>query len=265
MEAGNKIKFGGYDWVVLDPDYEEDGQKGVLVLMDKFYDECEFNEDNINDYRKSKIRSLLDKLAGEICVHSGMIVPHTLDLAADDGMTDYNEGESCKAYIWLLSCDEYRKYRPYIPKYDSWWWTRTAWSCHPDYCDLVRYVYTSGVLGGGYAYGSYGVVPACIISQSYLARRCASDESSKELMSFSAALEKLKQGERIAREGWNGKGQYIELAKDLSYTGADGCIVNADHEAMGKQAIAFVGTSGVQIGWLASQADMLSDDWYIAE
>ena len=31
------------------------------------------------------------------------------------------------------------------------------------------------------------------------------------------------------------------------------------------QALAFVGTSGVQMGWLASQADMLADDWEIVE
>ncbi|MDU3109535.1 MAG: DUF2829 domain-containing protein, partial [Clostridium sp.] len=30
-------------------------------------------------------------------------------------------------------------------------------------------------------------------------------------------------------------------------------------------AIAFVGTSGVQMGWLASQADMLAEDWVFAE
>ena len=34
---------------------------------------------------------------------------------------------------------------------------------------------------------------------------------------------------------------------------------------MGNKAIAFIGTSGVQLGWLASQADMLSEDWEITE
>lgn len=34
---------------------------------------------------------------------------------------------------------------------------------------------------------------------------------------------------------------------------------------MGNKAVAFVGTSGVQLGWLASQADLLSEDWYIVE
>ena len=39
--------------------------------------------------------------------------------------------------------------------------------------------------------------------------------------------------------------------------------MNCVHEAIGNQAFAFVGTSGVQIGWLASQADMLANDWNI--
>ena len=36
-------------------------------------------------------------------------------------------------------------------------------------------------------------------------------------------------------------------------------------EVIGNMAIAFCGTSGVQMGWLASQADMLSEDWKFAE
>ena len=82
-------------------------------------------------------------------------------------------------------------------------------------------------------------------------------------MDFGQMLNALKLGAKAARKGWNGKGQYIEIVKNLSYKTLEGEVVNADHETMGKQAIAFVGTSGVQIGWLASQADMLSDDWYV--
>lgn len=79
--------------------------------------------------------------------------------------------------------------------------------------------------------------------------------------SFSWAIEQLKSGERVSRAGWNGKKQYIELAKNISYMNAKGEVVNAAHDAIGNQAIAFVGTSGVQLGWLASQADMLAEDW----
>lgn len=80
-------------------------------------------------------------------------------------------------------------------------------------------------------------------------------------MNFGKAISLCKEGKRIRREGWNGKNQYVELAACISYRNSDGEIVNCEHEAIGNQAFAFVGTSGVQIGWLASQADMLAEDW----
>lgn len=90
-------------------------------------------------------------------------------------------------------------------------------------------------------------------------------EPNTDCFSFSEALVYLKQGKKVARKGWNGKKQYIQLATRISYKAASGEIVNCEHEAIGNQAIAFVGTSGVQMGWLASQADMLADDWQFAE
>ena len=86
-----------------------------------------------------------------------------------------------------------------------------------------------------------------------------------ENMSFGQAIEAAKQGKQIARRGWNGKGQYVELASCIAYIDPFGYKVNADHAAAGNRAFAFVGTSGVQLGWLASQADMLAEDWYIVE
>lgn len=67
--------------------------------------------------------------------------------------------------------------------------------------------------------------------------------------SFGEAIKYLKRGFKVARKGWNGREQYIQLATGISY----------------KAAVAFVGTSGVQMGWLASQADMLAEDWIFAE
>ena len=84
-------------------------------------------------------------------------------------------------------------------------------------------------------------------------------------MTFGIALELLKKGCKVAREGWNGKEQYIQLATSISYKSADDEIVNCEHEAIGNKAIAFVGTSGLQMGWLASQADMLAEDWVVVE
>lgn len=84
-------------------------------------------------------------------------------------------------------------------------------------------------------------------------------------MDFGSAIKLLKEGKRVQRNGWNGKNQYIELATNISYKNADDEIINAEHQAIGNRAIAFVGTSGVQLGWLASQADMLAEDWKIVE
>lgn len=82
---------------------------------------------------------------------------------------------------------------------------------------------------------------------------------------FGSAIKYMKRGLKVKRQGWNGKNQHIELAKNISYVTPDGAVQNCDHDAIGNQAIAFVGTSGVQMGWLASQADMLAEDWVFAE
>lgn len=84
-------------------------------------------------------------------------------------------------------------------------------------------------------------------------------------MPFGIALDLLKHGCKVAREGWNGKKQYIELATGISYVNNDDEIVNCEHKNIGNKAIAFVGTSGVQMGWLATQSDMLAEDWVIVE
>lgn len=82
-------------------------------------------------------------------------------------------------------------------------------------------------------------------------------------LNFGLAIEAAKKGMKIARVGWNGKNQYVELATCIGYKDPQGNVTNPYHEAIGNKALAFVGTSGVQLGWLASQADMLADDWMI--
>lgn len=85
------------------------------------------------------------------------------------------------------------------------------------------------------------------------------------MFSFGEAIKYLKRGFKVKRQGWNGKNQYVELATGISYKNNSNEIVNVEHCNIGNKALAFVGTSGVQMGWLASQADMLADDWCFAE
>ena len=85
------------------------------------------------------------------------------------------------------------------------------------------------------------------------------------MFGFGDAIKYIKRGLKVKRKGWNGKNQYIQLATGISYKSATGEIVNCEHDAIGNMAVAFVGTSGVQMGWLASQADMLAEDWVFVD
>lgn len=96
-----------------------------------------------------------------------------------------------------------------------------------------------------------------------------------DAMPFGLALEAVKKGKKVARKGWNGKGQYIFLAKDIEFrTDADLSEFNPEHtEEPTEQNAVFVHDAlcirtsqpAIQVGWLASQSDMLADDWYIVE
>lgn len=82
-------------------------------------------------------------------------------------------------------------------------------------------------------------------------------------MNFSEALNLLKQGYKIKRSGWNGKDQHLVLIDSISYRMPDGMIHNHNNTTIGNKAILFVGALGTQVGWLASQGDLLADDWII--
>ena len=84
-------------------------------------------------------------------------------------------------------------------------------------------------------------------------------------MNFSEALNAVKNGKKAKRSGWNGKDQFIELATNVSFVRPNGEVVNVNHIDMGNKAIAFHGTSGIQLGWLASQSDILSEDWEVID
>lgn len=84
-------------------------------------------------------------------------------------------------------------------------------------------------------------------------------------MNFSEALNELKSGKKLKRAGWNGQDQYITIGSNVSWKESDGTIVNHKNECIGNSAIIFHGSLGTQVGWLASQGDMLSNDWMVVE
>ena len=68
---------------------------------------------------------------------------------------------------------------------------------------------------------------------------------------FGWALSELKGGKQIARKGWNGKGQWVEMQ------------VPTPESKMTQPYLYIRTTDGKLVPWVASQTDILSDDWVI--
>ena len=85
-------------------------------------------------------------------------------------------------------------------------------------------------------------------------------------MNFGLAIEALKKGLRVARNGWNGKGMYVFLAYEADFvTDADLSAFDQLEVEVGDMLVMKTAQNTFQPGWLASQSDMLADDWYIVE
>ena len=86
-----------------------------------------------------------------------------------DGMTDYGMPN---VYGRILTVDEYRKYRRFIPLTDKPFWTATPWctrSSHSSDRDYACYVYTAGSVGDRYVYfACYCARPALALKSSLL-------------------------------------------------------------------------------------------------
>lgn len=155
-QAGERFVRGGIEFVALGME-----QGGVLAVAAKrLEDEMAYDENGCNDWRKSSLRKYLNE---EFVKNfdKGDLLPFISDLTSDDGMTYYGTSED---FVALLSDNLYRKYRKFMPKYDTWVWTITPWSCHPGTANHERTVSTSGALSNGNAVTGSGVAPACIFN-----------------------------------------------------------------------------------------------------
>lgn len=87
-------------------------------------------------------------------------------------------------------------------------------------------------------------------------------------MNFGEALEALKSGKKVARAGWNGKGMFLYYVPANRYT----ALTDAAKEIAGEDGkveygayIAMKTAQGNVVPWLASQTDMLAEDWLVVE
>lgn len=158
LSAGERFDFKGFEWIVLDNNV--DG--GVLAIMVSAWNNDEYSfDDDCNNYAKSSLRrKLLNKLLPVLGEDN--LIPHEVDLVADNGDDRYG---TVTDRVFILNCDEYRKYRKYVPLLSEWMWTCTPWYIS-DVADssYVRFVNARGVLYYTGAYNSGWVAPACVFN-----------------------------------------------------------------------------------------------------
>jgi len=98
--------------------------------------------------------------------------------------------------------------------------------------------------------------PATVFEEAY--RLC-------DAMTFGLAIEAMKKGKKVARAGWNGKDMFIFLREGRQITGvAPDSPMGGDFESRGHFCMKDAQGLCV-VGWLASQTDMIAEDWFMVE
>jgi hypothetical protein len=81
----------------------------------------------------------------------------------------------------------------------------------------------------------------------------------EKTMDFGYALVNLKAGKRVARKGWNGKGLWLELQHPDTFSKMTLPYVYLNYPDDADN------TPGARVPWLASQTDMLCEDWVVVD
>ena len=160
LKIGDEFELADTNWKILDIT-----DAGYMCIGDSLGDK-KFDE-NSSDWNESSLREYLnnefyEKIAREVGREN--IISSKRDLLSLDGQTEYGETDD---FVSLLTVDEYRKYRKFIPNTDEWWWLITPWStpCN-NYKSTVAVVSPSGHFDYGNCCNYGGVRPVCIFSSS---------------------------------------------------------------------------------------------------
>ena len=161
-EIGKAIELAGMEWLILDKT-----EKGYFAILNGFDGKERTFDSNSNNWISSKLRNelntrFLKKITEEL--GEDAVIGFDRDLLSLDGQTEYGH---CEDKISLLTVDEYRKYRKFLPNMDEWWWLLTPWSTPAnDYSTTIGVVSPSGNFIRGSCSNGGSVRPACIFSSS---------------------------------------------------------------------------------------------------
>ena len=87
-------------------------------------------------------------------------------------------------------------------------------------------------------------------------------------MNFGSALQALKNGQKVAREGWNGKGMFLFLVPGSVFKVNRAPLLGIYPEGTEINYLPHIDMKTVDGGivpWLASQTDVLAEDWCVVE
>lgn len=161
-EIGKAIELAGMEWLILD-----NTEKGYFAILNGFDGKERTFDLASNNWISSKLRNelntrFLKKITDEF--GEDAVIEFDRDLLSLDGQTEYGH---CKDKISILTMDEYRKYRKFLPNMGKWWWLLTPWSTPAnDYSTTLAVGSPSGCVLDGRCYGVNGVRPVCIFSSS---------------------------------------------------------------------------------------------------
>lgn len=80
---------------------------------------------------------------------------------------------------------------------------------------------------------------------------------------FGWAIKQLREGKRVQRAGWNGKGMFLFFVHEWSFDAEPMPEFAKDIEVM--SFVAMKTADNKIVPWLASQTDMLASDWSVVE
>lgn len=161
-EIGKVIELAGMEWMILNKT-----EDGYFAILNGFDGKPRSFDPDSNSWISSKLRKelntrFLKKITDEF--GEDAVIEFDRDLLSLDGQTEYGH---CKDKISILTMDEYRKYRKFLPNMSKWWWLLTPWSAPAnDYNTTLTVVSPSGSVYNYDFNDEFGVRPVCIFSSS---------------------------------------------------------------------------------------------------
>ena len=162
VKPGETVKLGNREYIVLGH-----AEETTAVITKSIVKEMDFGE--TGDYAKSQVREFCNgEFYKELArvVGKDNIISHRVKLVCDDGS---NKGASCKDNVSIITTENYRRYREFLPAVNKWFWTATGiTTLNNYYARGVCCVSSSCILGWCGCSCCRGVRPFCILNSSIL-------------------------------------------------------------------------------------------------